>query len=167
MPTWSALPTRWHTWSTCRTGASHHGVRQVPGMVRLVVAVMIAHSGRGHRPIVEDLVEFVVPWARDGVAAEEPTLLLLGVDVAETVLREVGPSRYSRMGEHSRLWFALGGAGALGDPAHRTAYLRLMRALVAVEVSNAVVKRAHHAMGSICVPKKSFTPSTSAVTAPN
>jgi membrane-associated phospholipid phosphatase len=48
---------------------------------------------------------------------------------------------YSRMGEHSRLWFALGAAGALGDPAHRTAYLRLMRALVAVEVSNAVVKR--------------------------
>ena len=42
----------------------------------------------------EDLVEFVVPWARDGVGAEEPTLLLLGVDVAETVLREVGPSRY-------------------------------------------------------------------------
>lgn len=42
----------------------------------------------------EDLVEFVVPWARDGVAAEEPTLLLLDVEVAEAVLREVGPSPY-------------------------------------------------------------------------
>jgi membrane-associated phospholipid phosphatase len=48
---------------------------------------------------------------------------------------------YSRMGEHSRLWFALGAAGALGDPAHRRTYVRLIRALVAVEVSNAVVKR--------------------------
>ena len=42
----------------------------------------------------EDLVEFVVPWARDGVGAEEPTLLLLGVDVAQAVLHEVGPSPY-------------------------------------------------------------------------
>jgi len=42
----------------------------------------------------EDLVEFVVPWARDGVAAKEPTLLLLGVDVADAVVREVGPSPY-------------------------------------------------------------------------
>jgi anti-sigma regulatory factor (Ser/Thr protein kinase) len=42
----------------------------------------------------EDLVEFVVPWARDGVGAEEPTLLLLGVDVAQAVLHGVGPSPY-------------------------------------------------------------------------
>ena len=42
----------------------------------------------------EDLVEFVVPWARDGVGAEKPTLLLLGVDVAQAVLHGVGPSPY-------------------------------------------------------------------------
>jgi anti-sigma regulatory factor (Ser/Thr protein kinase) len=41
-----------------------------------------------------DLVEFVVPWACDGVAAEEPTLLLLREDDAKAVLREVGPSPY-------------------------------------------------------------------------
>ena len=48
---------------------------------------------------------------------------------------------YSRMGEHSRLWFALGAAGALSDPARRPTYLRLMRALVGAEVSNALLKR--------------------------
>src|SRR3954447_1350651 len=48
---------------------------------------------------------------------------------------------YSRMGEHSRLWFALGAAGALSDPGHRPTYLRLMRTLVGVEVANAVLKR--------------------------
>ncbi|MEA2429040.1 MAG: hypothetical protein QOF37_2668 [Thermoleophilaceae bacterium] len=48
---------------------------------------------------------------------------------------------YSRMGEHSRLWFAIGAAGALTDERHRSVYLRLMRALVAAEVSNAVLKR--------------------------
>ena len=41
-----------------------------------------------------DLVEFVVPWACDGVAGEEPTLLLLREDDAKAVLREVGPSPY-------------------------------------------------------------------------
>ena len=43
---------------------------------------------------VEDLVEFVVPWARDGVGAEEPTLLLLRADTAQAVLHQVGPSPY-------------------------------------------------------------------------
>jgi hypothetical protein len=42
----------------------------------------------------EDLVEFVVPLARDGVAAEEPTLLLLRDDTAQAVLHQVGPSPY-------------------------------------------------------------------------
>jgi len=42
----------------------------------------------------EDLVEFVVPWARDGVAAGDPTLLLLRTDAAQAVLHEVGPSPY-------------------------------------------------------------------------
>ena len=43
---------------------------------------------------VEHLVEFVVPWARDGVAAGDPTLLLLRADAAQAVLHEVGPSPY-------------------------------------------------------------------------
>src|SRR5690349_12388031 len=42
----------------------------------------------------EDLVEFVVPLARDGVAQQEPTLLLLRADAAQAVLNEVGPSPY-------------------------------------------------------------------------
>ena len=48
---------------------------------------------------------------------------------------------YSRMGEHSRLWFALGAAGALSRPEQRPTYVRLMKALVGVEVANAVLKR--------------------------
>jgi decaprenylphosphoryl-5-phosphoribose phosphatase len=48
---------------------------------------------------------------------------------------------YSQLGEHSRLWFAFGLAGALSDPGHRPTYLRLMRTLVGVEVANAVLKR--------------------------
>jgi decaprenylphosphoryl-5-phosphoribose phosphatase len=48
---------------------------------------------------------------------------------------------YSRLGEHSRLWFAIAAAGAVRDPAHRSVYLRLMRALVGVELANAVAKR--------------------------
>jgi membrane-associated phospholipid phosphatase len=48
---------------------------------------------------------------------------------------------YSRLGEHSRLWFALGAAGAVVDPGHRPTYTRLIRGLVAVEVANAVAKR--------------------------
>jgi anti-sigma regulatory factor (Ser/Thr protein kinase) len=42
----------------------------------------------------EDLLEFVVPFARDGVAAEEPTLLLLRADAARAVMHHVGPSAY-------------------------------------------------------------------------
>ena len=42
----------------------------------------------------DDLLEFVVPLARDGVAAEEPTLLLLRADTAQAVLQQVGPSPY-------------------------------------------------------------------------
>ena len=39
-----------------------------------------------------ELLEFVLPVVRDGVAAEEPTLLLVRPDTAEAVLRLVGPS---------------------------------------------------------------------------
>jgi membrane-associated phospholipid phosphatase len=48
---------------------------------------------------------------------------------------------YSRMGEHSRLWLALGTAGALSDPRGRPTYARLLRTIVVAEVANAVVKR--------------------------
>jgi membrane-associated phospholipid phosphatase len=48
---------------------------------------------------------------------------------------------YSRLGEHSRLWFAIGAAGAVTDRDRRDLYLRMMRALVGVEVANAVLKR--------------------------
>jgi anti-sigma regulatory factor (Ser/Thr protein kinase) len=40
----------------------------------------------------KDLLEFVVPFARDGVAAKEPTLLLLRADTARDVVHQVGPS---------------------------------------------------------------------------
>ena len=40
----------------------------------------------------EELVEFVVPLALDGLAADEPTLLLLRADAARAVQHEVGPS---------------------------------------------------------------------------
>ena len=49
--------------------------------------------------------------------------------------------RYSSMGEHSYLWLGIGAAGALLDPARRPAYFRLGRAIVGVEVANAVLKR--------------------------
>lgn len=41
----------------------------------------------------QDLLAFVVPFARDGVAAHEPTLLLRP-DTAEAVVHQVGPSPY-------------------------------------------------------------------------
>ena len=40
----------------------------------------------------EELLEFVVPFARDGVAAAEPTLLHVRPETAATVLERVGPS---------------------------------------------------------------------------
>jgi anti-sigma regulatory factor (Ser/Thr protein kinase) len=42
----------------------------------------------------DDLLDFVVPLTQDGVAAGEPTLLLLRTDAARAVLDEVGPSPY-------------------------------------------------------------------------
>src|SRR3954447_19104640 len=42
----------------------------------------------------QELVELVVPMAREGVAAQEPTLLLVRPDSAEAVLHQVGPSPY-------------------------------------------------------------------------
>jgi membrane-associated phospholipid phosphatase len=48
---------------------------------------------------------------------------------------------YSTLGEHSRLWLAIGAAGAVLDAPRRPTYTRLVRALVGVEVSNALLKR--------------------------
>ena len=41
-----------------------------------------------------ELWEFVLPMVREGVAAQEPTLLLVRPDTAEAVLDQVGPSPY-------------------------------------------------------------------------
>ena len=70
----------------------------------------MARTAAGHRRLrhelflyrwAVDLLEFVVPLARDGVAAEEPTLLLLRADTAQAVLHQVGPSPTS---PSSRRW---------------------------------------------------------------
>jgi hypothetical protein len=42
----------------------------------------------------QELLELVVPMVREGVAAQEPTLLLVRPDTAEAVLHHVGPSPY-------------------------------------------------------------------------
>jgi anti-sigma regulatory factor (Ser/Thr protein kinase) len=56
------------------------------------------HSGFRHELFLyrsaEDLLEFVVSLVRDGMAAEEPTLLLLRADTAQAVVRQIGPSPY-------------------------------------------------------------------------
>jgi membrane-associated phospholipid phosphatase len=75
------------------------------------------------------------------VAEIDMTVLRAMRERAHHPALEAAVRGYSRLGEHSRLWFALGAAGALGDRAHRPTYVRLMRALVAAEVSNAVLKR--------------------------
>jgi membrane-associated phospholipid phosphatase len=68
-------------------------------------------------------------------------LLLAMRSRAHHPLLERAVHEYSRWGEHSRVWFAIGAAGALTDARHRPTYLRLMRALVGAEVGNAVAKR--------------------------
>jgi hypothetical protein len=42
----------------------------------------------------QELLDFVVPMVGEGVAAQEPTLLLVRPDTAEAVLHQVGPSPY-------------------------------------------------------------------------
>src|SRR6185503_6491615 len=63
---------------TSPTAAGHRGFR---------------HELLLHRSTAE-LLEFMLPVVRDGLAAEEPTLLLVRPDTAEAVLRQVGPSPY-------------------------------------------------------------------------
>jgi PAP2 superfamily len=50
--------------------------------------------------------------------------------------------RFSRLGEHSRLWMSIALAGAARDRKHRRLYLRLLGTLIATEVANALVKLA-------------------------
>jgi anti-sigma regulatory factor (Ser/Thr protein kinase) len=63
-----------------------------------MTSTTLGHCGLRHELFLysstEDLVEFVVPWAREGVAAGDPTLLLLRADAAQAVFHEVGPSPY-------------------------------------------------------------------------
>jgi membrane-associated phospholipid phosphatase len=75
------------------------------------------------------------------LSATDETLLGLMRRRGHNPLLERAVLRYSTMGEHSRLWFAIGAAGAVTDAPRRGAYLRLMRALVGVEVANALLKR--------------------------
>jgi undecaprenyl-diphosphatase len=53
---------------------------------------------------------------------------------------ERGVVAFSTLGEHSAIWLSIGAAGAAFDPARRPLYLRLTRAVVAVEVTNALAK---------------------------
>jgi membrane-associated phospholipid phosphatase len=48
---------------------------------------------------------------------------------------------YSRLGEHSRIWFGVAVTGAVGHRGNRAVYLRALRTLVAAEVVAAGVKR--------------------------
>jgi PAP2 superfamily len=48
--------------------------------------------------------------------------------------------RYSRLGEHSAIWFGVALVGAVAHRRRRPIYLRLIRALMAVEVINALLK---------------------------
>ena len=71
-----------------------------------------------HRSTAE-LWEFVLPVVRDGLAAEEPTLLLVRPDTAETVLQQVGPSPYLTI------------APALTEPGRPALHLRAARPMLA------------------------------------
>jgi len=88
---------------TTPTAAGHRGFR---------------HELFLHRSTAE-LLEFVVPLVRDGVAAEEPTLLLVRPDTAATVLRQVGPSPYLTL------------APALTQPGRPALHVRAARPMLA------------------------------------
>jgi membrane-associated phospholipid phosphatase len=47
---------------------------------------------------------------------------------------------FSRLGEHSRLWFSVALAGAASDRRQRGLYMRLLTTLITTEVVNALVK---------------------------
>jgi membrane-associated phospholipid phosphatase len=50
--------------------------------------------------------------------------------------------RFSRLGEHSRLWISVALAGAARDPRQRGLYVRLLATLITTEVVNALLKLA-------------------------
>jgi membrane-associated phospholipid phosphatase len=94
---------------------------------------------------------------RDDPVADALRVLRTGVlrleKVDESLLRVLrtrchGPGlddavvRFSRLGEHSRLWMSIGLAGAARDRKHRGVYVRLLGTLIATEVVNALVKLA-------------------------
>lgn len=51
-------------------------------------------------------------------------------------------ARYSRAGEHSRIWLAIGATGFVADKRSRHVYGRLILALSVTEVANALLKLA-------------------------
>jgi membrane-associated phospholipid phosphatase len=94
---------------------------------------------------------------RDGPFANALCVLRTGVwqleKLDESLLRVLrtrchGPAlegavvRFSRLGEHSRLWMSVALAGAASDRKNRSLYLRLLATLMATEVVNALVKLA-------------------------
>jgi hypothetical protein len=54
---------------------------------------------------------------------------------------ERGVAAYSRLGEHSAIWFVMASAGAVGHGGSRAVYFRALRTLVAAELAAAAVKR--------------------------
>jgi membrane-associated phospholipid phosphatase len=68
-------------------------------------------------------------------------LLLVARERGHHPRLEEAALRYSRLGEHSRLWFTIGAVGLVAHASHRGTYLRLVRALVAAELSNAALKQ--------------------------
>jgi anti-sigma regulatory factor (Ser/Thr protein kinase) len=66
-----------------------------------------------------ELVEFVVPMVREGVVAQEPTLLLVRPETAEAVLQHVGTSPYLTV------------QSALSQPGRPALHLRAARLMLA------------------------------------
>ena len=69
-----------------------------PGGDKAITSTSASQRGFRHELLLhrstQELVEFVVPIVREGVAAQEPTLLLVRPETAEAVLHQVGPSPY-------------------------------------------------------------------------
>jgi undecaprenyl-diphosphatase len=68
-------------------------------------------------------------------------LLLLARERGHHPRLEAAALRYSRLGEHSYLWFAIGALGVVSHRSRRGTYLRLARAVVVAELSNAALKQ--------------------------
>src|SRR3954467_2361187 len=84
---------------TGRVGGAGDGSDRPPGGDNAMTSSAAAgQRGFRHELLLhrstQELVESVLPMAREGVAAEEPTLLLVRPDTAEAVLQQVGPSPY-------------------------------------------------------------------------